>query len=149
MDRRDWSRAEVEQLVALRKSGLKLAACARRLGRTARSVRAKAWRLGLAPFPESAPRRKPGSLLRGVRAVWRPGMTDQELADRLGTSDDCARRARKRCGYPVARGRVFGVKIRPGPLAALVAEGLTNPQIAGRLGVTREGVWQARKRLGV
>lgn len=95
---RSWTTLEVRRCEALRRSGLTLAAVARELGRTARSVSSKLRELGV-PHPTRAPLVY-GRLVKALARLCRPGVSDADLGRKLRSHPSSIRRARVSLGRP-------------------------------------------------
>lgn len=98
MTYRPWNMGEIRRLIDLRASGLKVAACAKRLGRTPRATAVRLWMIGATT--KRASRRQPGRLKRAVVRMVRRGLMDTEIADQLKLSPSTIRNTRKRAGLP-------------------------------------------------
>jgi hypothetical protein len=96
---RPWTMGEVRRLLAMRKDGLTLAECARRLGRSVQMTFKQWQRFGT---PNAYPKLTSASLQR-LRALHAQGYTDRELSDALNVSKAGARAARHRLGLPSNR----------------------------------------------
>jgi hypothetical protein len=102
--RRDWTRREEQEATALRLTGLKIAAIARRLDRTPGSVRRRLSQLGVRLIVPRATR--PHGRLKPVVAKWlKAGLCVTEIADRLGIGHTYVGVLRKKLGYPPATER--------------------------------------------
>lgn len=93
-----WTAKEVLQLREWRAgtAPLTLDAIARRLGRTKASVKRRLHDLGIKVHQQ----RKPYELQRKVKAVWKPGLSDCDIARKLGLATAVVQRARSKAGLP-------------------------------------------------
>lgn len=104
---RYWTHKEQERLVALRRSGLTVGACARRLGRSKATVAYKLHQLrAVAPWHGLRPKRKDGKLKEWVRRLCGKGLNDEEIAERLLVTRHTVRNARLRMGIPALAFRI-------------------------------------------
>lgn len=154
MGRRAWTRAEEAAAVELRRAGLKVAAVARRLGRTFQAVRTKLHRLGVADDDTRRPRRGRGRLSRIVVQLLRRGECVRDVAERLGVCPSVVTAIRKRKGLPAssaadARRRSWEWRraADPARVAELTAAGWSKPRIAAELGCSAATVGNVRREL--
>ena len=96
---RPWTTLEVRRLLDLRSQRYSLAGLARALNRTVGSVSMKLSLLrATRPYPRK--RRKRGGFLAAVARLCAPGVSDRDVAKRLGTTRQEVYRARTRLGIP-------------------------------------------------
>lgn len=99
--RRKWIDDEIRLLVLWRGQSVKIAVIAKRLARSAGSVKQKLTRMRLVITPTSR-RRQSGSLTRAVVARLKKGEPVSQIAETLGLGHAAVSRIRARRGYPPA-----------------------------------------------
>ena len=151
------TRADLQQLLALRRAGLWPSEIAARTGLTADAVTSRLQRLRRSgvdlsrpagPVPRPGRRASDGEIL----PLARQGLRHKEIAARLGLSRPGlqwrigALRRRGLLSYPPADGtRPHSQKVSDGKLVALVKAGLRREEIARRVGISRSAVqWRLR-----
>ncbi len=154
-------KASDEQLLALRREGLRAAAIAARLGMSASRVTARLRQLEQrgAALPPLPPRAVPGRLATDEQLVafFRGGLSAAEIAARVGmTLGSVENRLRKlrQCGIlpplPGQEGKPPRTRVLDKYLLPLAQRGLSAGEIAYRLGMRRHWVlkrlWMLRKR---
>lgn len=143
---RAWTKAEQDRAVELRKSGLTFAAIAAQLRRTAAAVAKRLHDLGA--YHPTNPRAVYGRFARLVPKLCAPGVSDGDLAKRLGTSRQAVRNARVRRGIPAGltefearsravRRRMANAAVRFSGDLRWVAEGLATYEAGWPVGCTR------------
>lgn len=98
MNGREWTHRELAELRRLYPT-VKSVAIAARLGRTDRAVRKKATRIGLRT------KAKCGTHDHRIRAMWREGYFDWEIALAIDRTQQQVQQIRKRLGLAATRGR--------------------------------------------
>jgi len=98
--RRPWTIAEQNQLIKMRKSGVKVDVIAKRLQRTSAAIRDCLRRLGVVIEPEKRSVRKRGTLKAVVSRMLRDGKSVRDCSEILGVYPSVISRIRSTCGIP-------------------------------------------------
>ncbi len=89
---------------------------------------------------------KPSLDIDEIRSLAEQGLTDNEIAKKLGCHLTSVGNARRRHGIEPSRPKAS--KINPFEVFKLKARGYTDREVAVKLGCTRQGVWQVRREYG-
>lgn len=96
-----WTKPEDELLVSLRRSGLKVMACARRVGRSYYATKKRLRFLRVTIMPRKN-RRAWGTLKPKVKKLLRAGLPVSEVAELCGVDHSVICVIRKKLGFPPA-----------------------------------------------